>query len=1210
MTPSRPTPAPPPAAPPGVRLDVRLGAGRPATFPLADGGEFLVGGGDRCQLRLPGSGVPAVVCRFTRAADAVTFRRLDPAFPVLVNGGLAGMNPLPLGPGDRVAVGPADVTVNSDGGHLRPAFFPIHPADAIAVPEAIAAPPPADALAADRRRLQAEREQLAEQVRELEADRVLWYRRRQEIEAELGARNPERGTGTADLTAREAQLDAARRELEGIRQSLHEQYEGRREQLAQMQEVVRGATAALHDRQQRVEAESLARAAELDARERDIEQRVEDRLAARRAELDSVPPDHSARDRHLAEREERLAAERDDFDRQRRQHADDLVRLDRLQATTDARTAEAGRQAAEIDERYDQLRRDARELEEHVALAAAERDELAAEAARLARQKADLDTHATRLAERSAQVEAQQATLAVLRATLERQQEEARQDGGQLAADRARLDDAQRELDRRLHEAERLGAELATAEAGTAERERAAAERADLLDLTLAEIQQQKDTLAAEQARLRQKEADLDARSADTAEQTALLRGRLQQALDLQARLEADRTAVREREVTLTDADVARQTFQEQLRRRADELAARSRHLDDAGRRLADDKADLDKLKAELLAARQSVEAETAAVRDALDRRTAELVERESNLARQIQRIQHTGRATADARKELSAARTAWESAKQESAAGQAALKAEFDALIARAPDLDAHARQVAEQLDAARDRLSGHLGELHAFAGQTRQELDAVRAELRAESDRLAAREQALDRARADHRLAAGEFRQQLLGWQATVADLKRAMGRTASAAEAHHAAADQAARHADQTTAALAEQAAALEQERQAVADRRAEVERHLADMREWYKRKLRELAQSNAESGSKNAGLKAAEPDPSGPDHSTIRVPHSAFDIDPADRQLGELLRTRGLVDPDTLAALWADARRQRRTLRQTLLASGAVTLYQLSLIEAGDLDRLVVGRLRVVDRVRGGGRETVYRVNDPARPELSARGLLLRLLAESEVEDAVRPDEFRQRFAAAARLDSPHLWATVEVLDVAGRPAALQEQPAGLNAADWPAEAAVPGVWLRLLTEATAGLSVAHAAGLTHGRLATDHVWLAPDAVLKLAGVGEPAWLAGPPQSADPSPSDDLRALGRLADGWSRLANAAKKRGRGKPFPDTLLAVVRRLLADPESPMGDTAAGANPYPSAEDLLDDLHRLGKLFPCPPDAWQALCGQAGPGDGLRQSA
>ena len=75
-------------------------------------------------------------------------------------------------------------------------------------------------------------------------------------------------------------------------------------------------------------------------------------------------------------------------------------------------------------------------------------------------------------------------------------------------------------------------------------------------------------------------------------------------------------------------------------------------------------------------------------------------------------------------------------------------------------------------------------------------------------------------------------------------------------------------------------------------------------------------------------------------------------------------------------------------------------------------------------------------------------------LLRHLAEAEMDDAVRPDEFRQRFAAARDAAHPNLAATVEVLEINGRPAALQEWLTGLPSADWPAEAAVPGVWVRL------------------------------------------------------------------------------------------------------------------------------------------------------------
>src|SRR5262249_50516624 len=157
----------------------------------------------------------------------------------------------------------------------------------------------------------------------------------------------------------------------------------------------------------------------------------------------------------------------------------------------------------------------------------------------------------------------------------------------------------------------------------------------------------------------------------------------------------------------------------------------------------------------------------------------------------------------------------------------------------------------------------------------------------------------------------------------------------------------------------------------------------------------------------------------------------------------------------------------------TLRHVLLASGAVTLYQLALIEAGNLDALMVGPFRVVDRVRVTAREAVYRVYDPARGVCQ-----LRHLSETESEDAVRPGEFRQRFTAARQAAHPNLANTLDVLDVQGRPAALQEWVAGLPSADWPADAGVPGVWVRLVAAVAAGLDAAHRAGLAHGRLTSD------------------------------------------------------------------------------------------------------------------------------------
>ena len=88
-------------------------------------------------------------------------------------------------------------------------------------------------------------------------------------------------------------------------------------------------------------------------------------------------------------------------------------------------------------------------------------------------------------------------------------------------------------------------------------------------------------------------------------------------------------------------------------------------------------------------------------------------------------------------------------------------------------------------------------------------------------------------------------EFRQQLLDWQARVGELEADVARSESRLDARQAEVAAAARQTDAAALELARQAEELRGERQQVAERRTEVERHLADMREWYRKKLRELA-----------------------------------------------------------------------------------------------------------------------------------------------------------------------------------------------------------------------------------------------------------------------------------------------------------------------------------------------------------------------------
>src|SRR4051794_37300036 len=64
-------------ASPAVRLEVRHGGGRPATYDVA-GGEFVIGSVAGCDLRLSGSNLPPVVCVITRNPDGPRVRKLAP----------------------------------------------------------------------------------------------------------------------------------------------------------------------------------------------------------------------------------------------------------------------------------------------------------------------------------------------------------------------------------------------------------------------------------------------------------------------------------------------------------------------------------------------------------------------------------------------------------------------------------------------------------------------------------------------------------------------------------------------------------------------------------------------------------------------------------------------------------------------------------------------------------------------------------------------------------------------------------------------------------------------------------------------------------------------------------------------------------------------------------------------------------------------------
>jgi len=642
-------------------------------------------------------------------------------------------------------------------------------------------------------------------------------------------------------------------------------------------------------------------------------------------------------------------------------------------------------------------------------------------------------------------------------------------------------------------------------------------------------------------------------------------------------------------------AEQALAALQEQVRRRDEEIHEKQRRQAEEEQRLRDEAARLSEQAKILEQDRQLADSRLDLARQELGARAAELDERARQLAEaekqfraEQQRIEEIQASLGGQRQVLASERIAFEVERQKAQDEAARCRAELEAsrqeilgLSRQLPELEARAAAALDRLTQAREQLREHLAEIHGYIRQSREDMERMRRDFQAEVERVRQQELDLHVARDEHRLAVAAFRQQVIEWQGRLAELRQAMQLNETRLEQRASEVDEQAQQIAGASARLAQQAEQLQQQEQIVRERRSEVERHLNEMQEWYRRKMRELAGLDANVSSDSPSRQgAAEEDERG-------ILPIMTEVEPGDQHLGDLLRSLELVDSDTLTALLLEARRQRRSLRQLLLAGNYLTLFQMALIEAGNLEGLVLGPVRVIDRLQATPREAVYRVFDPRRN----CELLLRHLAESEMEDAVRPDEFRQRFAAAATVQHENVAATLEVLEIAGRPAALQEWLHGLPSTEWPVLAGAPGVWLRLLSQAAQALHAAHTAGLVHGHLHASSFVFTREGVLKLCGLGEPRWLAVPPPQEDdePSAARDLAALGHIAAGWIAMTPLSKS-GKAKGLPPGLQSILDRFHHDD---------AAQRYDSAAALLEDLVRAGAETPANTAAWERFVRQ-----------
>jgi chromosome segregation ATPase len=1254
---------------PEVRMEIRHGSAPPASFEMIDSG-FLIGTAPGCDIRLPSSDLPPVLCLITRTTGGVGIRKMVPTAPLLVNGKPVSMGILTHG--DRIGIGGVELSVNvevslklkklreKNGDSLfPPAPFPVFKFSPQELEER-------------SRQLDAREQLLDEKTAELETDRVIWYRRREEIEQECrllkeqerdisAARitlekdrqvlQPEQdrlARQQAELQAKAEHLIAQEKELDAYRHQLDDRYRERRDRLAGLQEAVNKAASNVQERKRQLEAEIQqaaanlqdhgARKSELEGRASELDQKTrdfEEQRAAFASRQEGLQKQQDGRLSECQARERQLIEDRQTLEQNQTKYQNDLVRLDRLAASLEQKQKDLQNRSTEIDRRSAELQQTIREMESQALEMKKLENRLHQEASHFAERKTAHDAVSAETAQRTAQVETQQVLLATLRTRLEKQKDDLRREEQSLIEQRNRQQETEADLQRRFGEVQRLRAKWEDEQRHHDQERQQIQDRAAAMETAVDRLRELEEKLTEEKLQLDRWSEELNANAARQAEEADSLEARTGQIVQMGQKIADDRQILRERETALVQAEQARESLQEQLRLRSEELTIGHRDLADQTRLCKQQASELDARQSELEHMSQETEQRLASLQQELDARTvvlnqlqSDLNAREHVLTEDLDRLKTTARNLDAGQKTLVEAQTRWSAQQQEAALladrGRAELKATREELVSlqqHLPELEQQARGAAQKLSEARKQLREHLAELHTYANQAQEDLESLRAQVRLEAEQLRQQEMFLRKAREDQRLAVASFRQQLIDYQGQLTEMKRTLDQGESRLERRQAEVNKAAEQIDATSARLAKQAEEIQEQERAVAERRDEMERHLADMREWYRRKLRELADANgaasATSGADESRVEDGVPTESGDDGEATGARHilpMTEEIDEGDQKLGDLLQSYELVESETLSQLLVEAKKQRRSLRQMLLASGFVTLYQMAMIEAGNFDSLVLGPVRVLDRLRVMSQETVYRVFDPRRIASSEPGALgtgasalLRHLSESAMTEVENVEEFRTGFTAASKVTHENLAATWQVLDIQGRPAVLQEWLTGLPSSDWPSLASVPSVWLRLLRQTAQGMHAAHSAGLTHGHLQANRILLTAEGVVKIAGFGEPDWLVGSTPKSSPVVGDhwsmsgqendslspnhsllttDLADLCRIGAAWA--APSAKKKGvKTKPFPKALRNILDRLKSeDAESRYADTSA----------LLADLDQASDHVTDNSEAWEKL--------------
>lgn len=902
------------------------------------------------------------------------------------------------------------------------------------------------------------------------------------------------------------EVQQVREELLRLRDSLYQQYRQRRDAVVAMREAVRHAASKVQEEKRQFRVELLQH----------HEQQTE--LHASRYALTEERNDLAKQAKLLEEWQQQLLADQKAI-------ATEQAGLLEQQKLHQAQVGELHADLVRLQRHKDELSQKASSLEQRATELQSQENYWSVELPKLHAWQAELQQSQRRVSELTEAQTKQAAVIAEQTCLVEQQSQQLQRERQalqdrlqgcadwerQLGQDRLRLDRLEAEWTQRQEALQREMAEHhQQEEAWKSRMEATEVEYAQLRhEVTIAqgvlmERQAVEDELAS-------RRAQLDEAQAENQQLAALLQQRLSRVNKLRHRLRQRRLALGEQLQVVTHSESAHESLQEQLRRRMATLSQREtdqQALEATYQaRLTQVKADEARLQEDKLQWLNASQEE----RQSLDQRRVVLDEQAIQLQKDRETLAEHQQTLLSQRQQLDEERRALRAQQESLDHDVAELETSRSRLDESLPGLLRSAEAALERIVTSRTQLRTQLHEIHAYRQRCHDEITARRQEVQTLAQQLEERHQVLSRLQDEQRLEAAALKQDCLHWQSQVQLLEREWQASREDIDEKEARLASQSMQIEQSHTRLQLRSEELQDKERDVDHRRSEVNKHLHDMQGWYRGKLRDMAEKKLPHAVGESDVELYDPPRILPLKSTRTT---------TDQHLADLLSGMGLIDAATLQSLMEEAAKQRSSLRDCLLQNEFLTSFQMELIEAGRLEALVLGPLRVIDRLRSSAMETIYRVFDP---RLGDEALLRQLSASV---DANWQEEYQSLFQRAAQVNHVHVAGTLEVLSMAGSPAVLQEWVVGLPGTEWHQLITEPSLALKLIVQIASGLAALHDVSLVHGQLHVGRLLLTPAGDLKLCGAGEPRWLTGLSSTTEPTMADDLDAVIEFILPWCR------------------------------------------------------------------------------------